>query len=308
MASPWSFVRVRVTRSEVHLVPLNVKMPSVKIPSALSVVVAVMSMAGGLGSMAQREVDPVTRARQAYNQQQFDQAVTLASAARQTPALVHSASLVLARALLERFRRAGDVADVATARQALLSIDPAHLVAHEVSELHLGSAELLFVDGQFGAAAELFEVALDRAGFVAADQRDHVLEWWATSLDRHAQLVPEAGRHAQYRRLLARVEQEAARGPASTVVTYWLAAAARGVDDPDRAWSLVVAGWIQAPLLSPGATGPARAAALRADLDRLMVDAIIPERARRAAPPSDPIALRVALTAEWAAIKERWRK
>ena len=283
-------------------------MPSVKIRAGAFVVWVLVSLAGSPGVMAQREVDPVTRARQAYNQQQFDEAVTLASAARQTPAWTHSASLVLARALLERFRRAGDVADVATARQALLSIDPARLVPHEISELHLGTAELLFVDGQYGAAAELFEVALDRAGFVAADQRDHVLEWWAASLDRHAQLVPETERPARYRRLLARVEQEAARGPASAVVTYWLAAAARGVDDPDRAWSLVVAGWIQAPLIASGAPGAARVTALRADLDRLMVDAIIPERARRAAPPSDPIALKVALAAEWAAIKERWQK
>lgn len=286
-------------------------MAGVRNPTAAFALFVAWSVVGSVGasaSMAQREVDPVTRARQAYNEQQFDEAVALASAARQTPAFANSASLVLARALLERFRRAGDVADVATARQALLSIDPARLTASETSELHLGTAELLFVDAEYGAAAELFEVALDRAAFVPADQRDHVLEWWAASLDRHAQLVPETERHARYRRLLTRVEQEAARGPASAVVAYWLAAAARGVDDPDRAWSLVVAGWIQAPLISPGAPGAARATALRADLDRLMVDAIIPERARRAAPPSDPVALKVALAAEWSAIKERWQK
>jgi len=274
--------------------------------TALFALWSLMGPVGLSGSMAQRELDPVTRARQAYNLQHFDEAVTLASVARQTPALANSASLVLARALLERFRRAGDVADVATARQALLSIDPARLVVDEAVELHLGTAELLFVDDQYGAAAELFEVALDRTGMVALGQRDHVLEWWAASLDRHAQLVPEAERQARYRRLLTRVEQEAARGPASVVVTYWLAAAARGVDDPDRAWSLVIAGWIQAPLISPGVAGAARATTLRSDLDRLMVDAIIPERARRAAPPSDPIALKVALAAEWTAIKARW--
>lgn len=286
-------------------------MAGVRNPTAAFALFVALSVVGSVGtsaSIAQREVDPVTRARQAYNQQQFDEAVALASGARQTPALANSASLVLARALLERFRRAGDVADVATARQALLSIDPARLTTTETSELHLGTAELLFVDAEYGAAAELFEVALDRAAFVPADERDRVLEWWAASLDRRAQLVPETERHARYRRLLTRVEREAARGPASAVVAYWLAAGARGVDDPDRAWSLVVAGWIQAPLISPGASGAARATALRADLDRLMVDAIIPERARRAAPPSDPVALKVALAAEWAAIKERWQK
>jgi hypothetical protein len=247
--------------------------------------------------------DPLTRARQAYNLEQFDQAVTFASAARQTPAVVHSASLVMARALLERFRRAGDVADVATARQALLSIDISQLNPRERGELHLGMAEMLFVDEHYGAAGELFEAALDRAGLIETDQREHVLEWWAASLDRHAQLAPDAERHVRYRRLLTRLEQEVTRGPASATVTYWLAAATRGVDDPDRAWSLVIAGWIQAPLVATGV----RAEALRADLDRLMREAVIPERARRAAPPSDPEALAVALRAEWSAIKERWR-
>ncbi len=255
----------------------------------------------GVGSMAQREADPLTRARQAYNQQEFDQAVALAVEARQTPAWANSAALVLSRSLLGRFRLVGDVADVAVARQALLSVDPSPLLVTEKAELHLGMAELLFVDDQFGAAAELFEVALDRPGMVTAAQRDRVLEWWAASLDRHAQLAPDGERQMRYGRLLARLEVESSRGPASPVVTYWLAAAARGVDDPDRAWSLAIAGWIQAPAIA-GAQGPA----LRADLDRLMVDAIIPERARRTAPDGDPEALKAALASEWAAIKAKW--
>jgi hypothetical protein len=268
------------------------------------VFIALSCVAAGTGLSAQTATDTLARAREAYNKQQFDQAITLASAARQTPALANSASLILARALLDRFRLATDVADVASARQALLSVEPGRLTPQEASELHLGMAELLFVDEQFGAAAELFEVALDRPGFVPASQRDHVLEWWAASLDHHAQLAPNVERLARYRRLLARLEQEAARGPASPVVIYWLAAAARGVDDPDRAWALVIAGWIQAPLVAPGPRG----AALRTDLDRLMVEAVIPERARRAEPPADPAALKIALGAEWEQVKKRWVK
>lgn len=251
--------------------------------------------------LAQQRVDPLVGARQAYNERQFDRAVALAIEARQTPAQADSASLVLSRALLERFRLAGDVVDVATARQALLSVRPTRLVASEVVELHLGTAELLFVDEEFGAATELFEAALDRPGFVPDRQRDRVLEWWAASLDRYAQLAPDTHRVARYQRMLTRLEQEAIRGSASPAVVYWLAAAARGADDPDRAWSLVIAAWIQAPMIAGGQAGT-----FRSDLDRLMVDAIIPERAQHAAAEVDRDALKAALAAEWKAIKEKW--
>jgi hypothetical protein len=128
-----------------------------------------------------------------------------------------------------------------------------------------------------------------------------VLEWWAASLDRYAQYSPDTHRTAKYWRMLTRLEQEAVRGPASPAVAYWMAAAARGVDDPDRAWSLAIAAWIQAPMISG-----ARAAALRFDLDRLMAVAIIPERAHRSGADADPEALKLALAAEWSAIKAKW--
>jgi hypothetical protein len=245
--------------------------------------------------------DVLSRARLAYNTQRFDEAITLAAEARGIERLTHSASLVFARASLERFRVGNDVADVATARQALLSIDPARLSATETAELRLGTAELLFVDDQFGAAAEIFEAAL---GTVDPLHRDRVLDWWASSLDRHAQLAPEGERQRRYSRLLAGAERELSRAPSSAVAVYWLAAASRGVDDLDRAWSVAVAGWIQAPAMMPGVRGTT----LQHDLDRLMREAIIPERARRAAPPADPEALKVALAAEWASIKQRWAR
>jgi hypothetical protein len=263
---------------------------------------AFLLVAATIGLTAQRVVDPLTRARQAYNEQQFDRAILLAKEAKSTPALVDSASLVLSRAMLERSRRTGDPADVEAARSALLSVNPAQLTPVESSELHLGMAELMFVDDQFGTAIEMFEVALDRPGMVPARSRDRVLEWWAASLDRYAQLSPDTSRMSKYWRMLTRLEQEAARGPASPAVAYWMAAAARGVDDPDRAWSLAIAGWIQAPMIAG-----ARAAGLRTDLDRLMEKAIIPERARRSAD-ADPEALKLALAAEWNAIKAKWEK
>lgn len=247
------------------------------------------------------QADALARARQAYNAQRFDEAISLATEARGIERVAQSAALVFARASLERFRLTGDVADIATARQALLTIDPGRLTQTESSEFRLGTAELLFVDEQFGAAAEIFETALTT---VEEAHRERVLDWWASSLDRHAQLAPDGERQRRYGRLLAGIENELSRRPSSPVATYWLAAATRGVEDLDRAWSVAVAGWIQAPALAPGQ----RSVDLRQDIDRLMRDAIIPERAKRATPPADPEALKVALAAEWASIKQRWTR
>ena len=263
--------------------------------------VAILLLAATSVLTAQKAVDPLTRARQAYNKQQYDLAIEASKEARNTPAVADAAGLVLSRAMLERYRRTGDPVDAEQARSTLLSVNPARLSASESSELHLGMAELMFVDDQFGTATEMFEVALDRPGMVPAASRDRVLEWWAASLDRHAQLSPDTQRAAKYWRMLTRLEVEGARGPSSPTVAYWMAAAARGVDDPERAWALAIAAWIQAPMLAGE-----RAPLLRNDLDRLMDVAIIPERAARSAGDADLDALKAALTAEWKAIKAKW--
>src|SRR5687768_7693985 len=100
-------------------------------PLVRPLISAVLLLAATMGLTAQRAVDPLTRARQAYNDQQFDRAIVLAKEAKNTPALVDSASLVLARAMLERSNRTGDPADVEAARSALLSVNPARLTASE---------------------------------------------------------------------------------------------------------------------------------------------------------------------------------
>lgn len=249
------------------------------------------------GQARQQAADSLVRARQAYNEQRFDEAVTLAGQAAGEPSLAQSAALVRGRALLERYRRAGDVADVAVARQSLIGIDPHLLRDSERAELRLAMAELLFVDEQFGAAAEVFARALEETSERQA--RTRVLDWWASSLDRHAQLASDAERQRRYAQLLSGLAAESVE---TGVVLYWRAAAYRGLEDFDRAWAVAIAAWIQAPL---HATGSA-VVTLRTDVDRLMREAIIPERARHAPPPADPAAVRVALSAEWDAIKARW--
>jgi len=61
------------------------------------------------------------------------------------------------------------------------------------------------------------------------------------------------------------------------------------------AWDAAQAGWVRARLaIDKGET-------LRADLDRLVLQAIVPDRARATAQPPD------LLRAEWERFKESWR-
>ena len=70
-------------------------------PLVRPLIAAFFLLAATMGLTAQRAVDPLTRARQAYNDQQFDRAILLAKEAKNTPALVDSATVVLSRAMLD---------------------------------------------------------------------------------------------------------------------------------------------------------------------------------------------------------------
>jgi hypothetical protein len=96
------------------------------------------------------------------------------------------------------------------------------------------------------------------------------------------------------------MEEELRRDPGSAVAAYWLAAASRGAGDLQRAWDAAVAGWIRA-----GLSGE-QAERLRDDLDRLVRQALIPERARQFTTPNDVQRTLAALDAEWEALKEAW--
>jgi hypothetical protein len=156
---------------------------------------------------------------------------------------------------------------------------------------------LLYVDDQFGAAAELFDPVLDASSSLGANAHERALDWWASALDRQAQASTE--KTAAYGRIVARMEQELRRDPASAPAAYWLAAAARGTGDLDRAWAAASAGWIRAVAARD------RGVTLRADLDRLMTQAIIPDRASRA-PARDRRQVTATMLADWEGFKKMW--
>jgi len=242
--------------------------------------------------------NPLVRARELYNQQQYDAAIAAAREARARPELADAASVVMGRAHLERYRSASNSADLTAARESLIAVDTARLAARDRLELLIGLGELLYFEGHFGAAGELFGAALGGAAGTDAASREYALDWWAIALDHAAQASGDVERRQIYARLLERVEPAAAGDQPSAAAMYWVSAAAAGMDDFGRAWHAAIAGWVRAPM----AAGPR--ATLRADLERLVQQVIIPGRAVTLAPSTDTKQTVAAMQAEWNAIKE----
>jgi hypothetical protein len=240
--------------------------------------------------------DPLARARLLYNQGEFEAAVAAAELARQTPARADAADLVAARAYLERFRASDAADDLANARLRLRRIDPQHFAANERAEYVVGLGEELYFEGSFGAAANVLDPIVRNPDVLAGDARDRVLDWWASALDRDAKPRPEIDRQGVYQRIRARMEDELATRPVSGAAAYWLAAAARAQGDVQAAWDAAIAAWVRAPLTSD------RGVTLRADIDRLVLRAIVPDRAKATA--QTPESLRQ----QWEQFKERWAK
>jgi hypothetical protein len=247
------------------------------------------------------QVSPLARARDAYNAGHYDQAIQLAADARSDAETADAAAVVLARAHLERYRATLVDEDLTSARDALKTIATARLAPPDYTQYLVGLGECLYYEEHYGPAADCFSLALARGDASSPAVRDRLFDWWAGTLDQEAQIGPESDRKGTYQRIMTRAEAEAARDDRSAAAAYWLAAAARGADDLERAWSAAVSAWVRAP-----STGD-RAATLRADLDRLVTLAIIPERARKLLPTGDLQAIIQRLTAEWQGMKDKWK-
>ncbi len=239
--------------------------------------------------------DPLARARLLYNQGDFQEAVAAAEQARLVPARADAADLIAARAYLERFRESAASDDLTNARDRLRRLNTERFGPREKAEYVVGLGETLFFDGAYGAAANVFDSVLKSRDALVGDARERLLDWWATAVDREAKPRPDIERQGIYQRIRTRMEDELATHPASAAAPYWLAAAARAQGDIQGAWDAAEAGWVRAPLAAD------RGEALRADLDRLVLRAIVPDRAKVTA--QSPESLRT----EWERFKERWR-
>jgi hypothetical protein len=240
--------------------------------------------------------DPLSRARVLYNQGQFEAAVNAAELARLLPGQADSADLVAARAYLERYRVSAMSDDMTNARERLRRLDPQRLAPRERLEYVVGLGEALYLDQSFGAASAVFDSVLQAGELLATSSRDRVLDWWADSLERDGRRRPEMDRRLVYQRIRGRMEEELAVHSGSSTAAYWLAAAARGQGDIQAAWDAAQAAWVRSPLTTD------KGVALREDVDRLMLRAIIPDRAKVSA--QSPESIR----AQWEQFKERWKR
>jgi hypothetical protein len=251
-----------------------------------------MLVYGGPLAAADR-VDPLERARVFYNQGEYDAAVAAAEEGRRLPDKADSADLIAARAYLEKFRQSGIAGDLVSGRDRLRRINASRLNAAERSEFIVGLGVALYFDGDTGAAGELFDSVLADSQ-LTAEARERVLDWWASALDQEARKRADTERASIYQRVRDRMRAELARHDGSVAASYWLSAAARGQGDLQAAWDAAQAGWVRSVL------GAGRADALREDLDRLVLQALVPERARALALPAED------LTLEWEQFKDRW--
>jgi hypothetical protein len=240
--------------------------------------------------------DPLERARTLYNLGQFDAALAAAEEGGRMPARQDSADLIAARAFLERFRETAAPEDLTNARERLRRLNPERLGAAERVEYIVGLGEALFFGESAGAAAEVFESVLARREDLLPEARERVLDWWASAVDREVRPRPDIERQDVYRKLRERMQAELGANPASTVASYWLAAAAWAQGDLQAAWDAAQAGWVRAPLTSD------RGVTLRGELDRLVQRGIAPARAKALAQPPDAVRL------DWESFKERWNR
>ena len=264
-----------------------------RVRGAVVVLIAVAAMA------AAPNPDPLADARRFYNQGKYDEALETARRAASAPGTASSARLIMGRARLERFRQTSTADELEEARADFHAVDARALEPRERIEFQVGMGELLYLQDQFGPAAELLDPVVDASATLAPDAHERALDWWATAVHRQAQALPASDRALLYARITERMEQVLRRDSASPPASYWLAASARAAGDLERAWAAASAGWIRAAL------GRDRGAALRADLDRLVTQAIIPDRAAKA-PARDRRQAAATMAAEWEEFKKIW--
>ena len=217
--------------------------------------------------------DPLADARRLYNLGQYEAAERLAREAAAVPARADAARSCSGRIQLERYRQPPTRRDLTQAREALRGVDPAPLEPRERIELTIGLGEALYLEDRFGAAAESVRVGRSTALGALGPRRTSACSTGGPprSIARRSRVRPTSGPDLRPHR---RPHGEgASREDPGRRRRLLAGRGGPGAGDLDRAWHAAPAGWLRATL------GRDRGVALRADLDRLVTQAIIPERA-----------------------------
>ena len=261
--------------------------------------VAAVFLLASAGSSEATRAD-LAKARTLYNQRQFDAAIEAATAAQKTPATLDAATVVLARAHLERYRERADPADLGNARTALGTVRAINLEPKDRLDFLMALGEALFFEDDFGAAARVFESGLEAAQVGGPSQAEAMLDWWGSAIERHADTLDRDARTKHLNELHERMSSALQRNPGSAAAGYWIVVGARGAGDPRDAFDAAIASWVRARLAGE------RSATLRADLDKLVLEGIIVDHA--AALPADQRAQATAdMRTEWELVKQRWK-
>jgi hypothetical protein len=263
-----------------------------------AIAAALMILICSAPALAQRA--ELARARSAYNQQQFDEAIAAALTAQKVGATADAATVVLSRSYLERYRLLANPADLAAARAQLGTVRVSNLDSRDHVDFMMALGEALFFEDDFGAAAAMFESGIDIALAQGATTGEAMLDWWGSAIERQAELLERDQRAVVFGRMRDRMTRELARNPASAAAAYWSVVAARGAGDALGAWDAAIAAWVR------GRLAGSRSAQLRADLDKLVLEGIIPDRVR-ALPQERRGQFESDLRTEWAILKERWK-
>lgn len=263
-----------------------------------AIAAALMILICSAPALAQRA--ELARARSAYNQQQFDEAIAAALTAQKVGATADAATVVLSRSYLERYRLRANPADLASARAQLGTVRVSNLDSRDHVDFMMALGEALFFEDDFGAAAAMFESGIDIALAQGATTGEAMLDWWGSAIERQAEVLERDQRAVVFGRMRDRMTRELARNPASAAAAYWSVVAARGAGDALGAWDAAIAAWVR------GRLAGSRSAQLRADLDKLVLEGIIPDRVR-ALPQERRGQFESDLRTEWAILKERWK-
>jgi hypothetical protein len=263
--------------------------------AALTMIVA-CAITGVAGAA---EPPALAKARSLYNDGNYEGAIDAAAVSRRQAGWADASALVIGRSHLERYGQRGDPKDLAAAREALMTVRLAMLMPRDQVDLIIGLGLSLYRGEVFGAAGNLFDAALTRGTMLPPRDRRQLLDWWATSLDRQAQAGPADRRRAVFERIGARMDDELKQDPGSAVALYWRAVASRGAGDLQGAWDGAIAAWVQSTL------EPETTESLRADIERLVQQALIPERSRLMT--RDPQEAVSALRSDWELVKQQWK-
>ncbi|HEY7185707.1 MAG TPA: hypothetical protein VH436_04125 [Vicinamibacterales bacterium] len=264
------------------------------------IALAAMIVAGLMtGAASAAEPPALAKARNLYNEGNYEGAIDAAAVSRRQAGWADQSALVIGRSYLELYHQRADPKDLAAAREALGTVRKDALTPRDQVDLIIGMGLALYREEVFGAAANLFDTALTRGSVLSPRDRRQLLDWWASALDRQAQAGPADRRRAMFERIGARMDDELKQDPGSSVALYWRAVAARGSGDLQGAWDYAIAGWVQSTL------EPETKEDLRGDMDRLVQQALIPERSRLMA--RDPQEAVSTLRADWELVKQQWK-